>query len=67
MGNAGYKEYAGEQLTEVLDLLEHYHCEHTTDKVTRFCGAGRVDVYVVSDPEWREKLRHATDILRLGG
>lgn len=50
-----------EQLANSCNFLEHYHLEHTTDKVTRFRGKnGNPDIYVVSDPEWRQKLRDTT-------
>ena len=49
-----------EQLSAACDFLEHYHCDHTHDMVTRFRGKlkGRrisADIYIVSDPEWKKK------------
>jgi hypothetical protein len=66
----GYKQMSGRneemdraellQLSQSCDFLEHYHIEHTEDKITRFrgtskSGSGCADIYVVSDPEWKEK------------
>jgi hypothetical protein len=43
------------QLADACDFLEHYHIEHTDDKVTRFRGKLKgysvcADIYVMSDP-----------------
>lgn len=48
------------QLSQSCDFLEHYHIDHTEDKITRFRGKLKdrsecADIYVVSDPEWKEK------------
>lgn len=45
------------QLSDSCNFLEHYHQEHTDDKITRFRGKGPqpVLIYVVSDPEWVAK------------
>ena len=49
------------QLSDACDFLEHYHLEHTDDKITRFRGksaTGRTaDIYVVADPEWKQRFR----------
>lgn len=37
--------------------LDHYHREHTRDKMTRFRNERGADIYVVSDPEWKARLR----------
>ena len=46
-----------EQLFDACAVLDHYHREHTHDKVTRFRNDDGADIYVVSDPEWKERLR----------
>ena len=50
----------GNDLDQAFDacaVLDHYHREHTKDKVTRFRNEDGADIYVVSDPEWKAKLR----------
>ena len=49
------------QFAEACDVLEHYHLEHTDDRVTRIRGKLKgsdrcADIYIVSDPEWKKKL-----------
>lgn len=46
-----------EQVFDACAVLDHYHREHTRDKVTRFRNDEGADIYVVSDPEWKAKLR----------
>lgn len=36
----GRKEEIGPQLETALSILEHYHSEHTNDKITRFVNKG---------------------------
>ena len=49
------------QLQDALSLLQHYHLEHTNDKITRFrWDADSPDIYIVSDPELKRKLREFT-------
>ena len=56
-------EAAFVQLNDACNFLEHYHLEHTEDMVTRFRGkTGRSDIYVVSDPAWKEKI---AELMRL--
>lgn len=46
------------QLSAACDFLEHYHLCHTSDKISRFRGKSDMpDIIVVSDPEWKAKLR----------
>jgi hypothetical protein len=52
------------QLSDSCNFLEHYHLEHTQDKITRFRGKAKsnvdrrsCDIIVVSDPIWKAKLR----------
>jgi hypothetical protein len=54
---ANKEEYI--QLADSCNFLEHYHLHHSDDMITRFRGKGPngTDIYVVSDPEWKEKLR----------
>lgn len=50
----------GDKLDQVFDacaVLDHYHREHTRDKMTRFRWEDGSDVYVVGDPEWKARLR----------
>lgn len=45
-------------LQGALDLLEHYHTQHVSDDVSLFYGRNhQCDIYVVSDPECREKFK----------
>ncbi len=45
------------QLADSCDFLERYHMNHTFDMVTRFRGKnGRPDIYVVGDPQWKERM-----------
>ena len=46
-----------EQVFDAGAVLDHYHREHTQDKVTRFRNDKGADIYVVADPEWKAKLR----------
>lgn len=46
-----------EQLFYACAVLDHYHREHTRDKVTRFRNEPGADIYVVSDAEWKARLR----------
>lgn len=58
----GINEKAQAQLEHALDVLQHYHCEHTADVITRFNSPdddGAV-VYVTADPEWKRKLDEFT-------
>lgn len=49
------------QLADSCNFLEHYHLHHSDDMITRFRGksasARTADIYVVSDPEWKKKIR----------
>ena len=50
-------------LAAACDYLEHYHIDHTDDKITRFRGKrkGRTaDIYVVADPDWKRRFREFT-------
>jgi len=50
-------EAAFVRLSDACDFLEHYHLEYTEDVVTRFMGkGGRPDIYIVSDPAWKERI-----------
>jgi hypothetical protein len=54
------KKSQGIGTDEVFDacaVLDHFHREHTTDKITRFRNEDGADIYVVSDPEWKARLR----------
>jgi hypothetical protein len=71
-GRLGMERTEYLQLSQSCDFLEHYHIEHTDDKITRFRGKlkGRTqaaDIYVVSDPEWKEKFEAFTASEFLGG
>lgn len=46
-----------EQIFQACALLDHYHRKHTCDKLTRFRRDDGSDIYVVSDPEWKRRLR----------
>ena len=46
-----------DQLFHACAVLDHYHREHSRDKVTRFRNEEGADIYVVSDPEWKAKFR----------
>ena len=49
------------QLEHALDLIEHYHREHTGDTITRFRGGDDgADIYVTADSEWKRKLQDLT-------
>lgn len=58
-GEMNREEYI--QLSDACDFLEHYHLFHSDDKITRFRGKKKegaaCDIIVVSDPEWKQKLR----------
>lgn len=43
------------QLHNACGFLEHWHLEHTHDKITRLAG-DYADILIVSDPVWRERL-----------
>ena len=51
------KESVNQQVFEACAILDHYHREHTQDKVTRFRNEDGSDIYVISDPEWKARLR----------
>lgn len=47
------------KLCLACDFLEHYHLEHTNDRVSRFRAQGyppSADIYVVYDPELKKKM-----------
>lgn len=46
-----------DQVFDACAVLDHYHREHTQDKVSRFRNKDGSDIYVVSDPQWKAKLR----------
>lgn len=55
------------RVEQSCNILEHYHLAHTNDVMTRLRTTGpqnaepKTDIYIVSDPVWREKLREFTD------
>lgn len=53
---AGEQHYGTKQVSDAACVLERYHFEHSADKISRYRLADS-DIYVVSDPEWRRKLR----------
>jgi len=59
---AGPSPLADDEVARACDLLEHYHQHHTSDKCTRFRGKGTkdADIYVVTDPTWKRRLREVT-------
>jgi hypothetical protein len=48
---------SNEQVFDSCAVLDHYHRKHTTEKVTRFRNRDGADIYVVSDLEWKARLR----------
>lgn len=52
---------AQDPVESAADTLAHYHLHHTDDMITRLTGdLDAPDIYVVSDPDWKLKLRQAT-------
>lgn len=48
--------HCSDGIAAACDFLEHYHIEHTSDKVSKFFAENhQADIYVVSDPESRRK------------
>lgn len=45
-------------IDEAAGFLEHFHAHHTEDLITRITGDD-ADIYVVSDPQWRQLIAAA--------
>ena len=43
------------QLSRACEFLEHYHLQHTQDRITRV-RRHDIHIYIVSDEEWRKKI-----------